>query len=132
MHEEAAFFKVLSDPTRLRLAVLLAVQGETCVCQLAQALEVPLYQVSRHLAIMRAAGTVAARREGTWIHYRLAQPRHHLERCLQDCFRDCLATHATVKADRKRLARATCAKPGRAKNHDRKAQPPRPRKGTRQ
>ena len=62
MENEAAFFKILSDPTRLRLAVLLSIQGETCVCGLAEALDVPEYRISRHLGIMRSAGIVEARR----------------------------------------------------------------------
>lgn len=110
MQDEAALFKVLGDLTRLRLAVLLAIQGETCVCMLAQALEEPDFKVSRHLGIMRSAGMVEARREGTWKYYKLAGPRHHLEQCLQQCFRDCLSDHKTVKADTKRLKKTKCAK----------------------
>lgn len=109
MQEQASLFKVLADPIRLRLAVLLALQGETCVCMLAQALDEPDFKVSRHLGIMRSAGMVEARREGTWMHYRLAEPRHRLEECLQDCFRECLADHKTIRADTRRLDRATCA-----------------------
>ena len=110
MQEEASLFKVLSDPIRLRLAVLLAVRGETCVCLLAEALGEPDFKVSRHLGIMRSSGMVEARREGTWMHYKLAGPRHRLERCLRDCFRNCLTDHKIVKADIKRLRKATCAK----------------------
>lgn len=65
MENEAAVFKVLADPTRLRLMVLLSIQGETCVCKLAQALNAPDFKVSRHLGIMRSAGLVEARREGS-------------------------------------------------------------------
>ncbi|MFH1708169.1 MAG: metalloregulator ArsR/SmtB family transcription factor [Planctomycetota bacterium] len=115
METEAALFKVLADPTRLRLAVLLAVQGETCVCKLAQALAVADFKISRHLAVMRAAGMVAARRRGTWMHYRLAEPRTKLEGCLQACFRDCLARHATLKADLGRLKQPGCGKTGAAR-----------------
>ncbi len=110
MQEETSLFKVLADPTRLRLAVLLAIKGEICVCMLAEALGEPNFKISRHLGIMRSAGMVEARREGQWMYYRLAQPRHRLEKCLQECFRDCLADHKTVKADGKRLEQATCAK----------------------
>ncbi|MBN1809719.1 MAG: metalloregulator ArsR/SmtB family transcription factor [Planctomycetes bacterium] len=109
MEVEASLFKVLADPTRLRLAVLLALRGETCVCILARALREPDFKVSRHLGIMRSAGMVEARREGTWMHYRLSLPRHRLEKCLQECFRNCLADHKTVRADTKRLQKATCA-----------------------
>jgi ArsR family transcriptional regulator len=108
MENEAAFFKVLADPTRLRLAVLLSIQGKTCVCELVEALDVPQYTVSRHLGIMRSAGLVEARREGTWMYYTLSKARNRLEECLQECFRDCLADHKTVKKDMKRLSKATC------------------------
>ena len=108
MENEAAFFKVLSDPTRLRLAVLLSIQGETCVCGLAEALDAPEYRISRHLGIMRSAGIVEARREGTWMYYKLSKARNRLEECLQECFRDCLADHQTVKKDIKRLLKVTC------------------------
>lgn len=102
MQKEAALFKVLSDPTRLRLAVLLALRGETCVCLLAQALNAPNFKISRHLGIMRAAGMVEARREGTWMHYQLVAPRACLDQGLQNFFH-CLADHETVKADLARL-----------------------------
>jgi ArsR family transcriptional regulator len=108
MENEAAFFKVLSDPTRLRLAVLLSIQGETCVCGLAEALDAPEYKISRHLGIMRSAGVVEAKRQGTWMYYQLSKARNQLEECLQECFRDCLADHKTVKTDLKRLSKATC------------------------
>jgi ArsR family transcriptional regulator len=109
MENEVAFLKVLSDPTRLRLAVLISIQGETCVCGLAEALDAPEYRISRHLGIMRSAGVVEARREGTWMYYKLSKARNRLEECLQECFRDCLADHKTVKADLKRLSQATCS-----------------------
>lgn len=108
MENEAALFKVLADATRLRLAVLLSTQGETCVCALAEALGAPEYRISRHLGIMRSAGVVKARREGTWMYYQLSKARNRLEQCLQECFRDCLAEHKTIKTDLKRLSKATC------------------------
>lgn len=108
MENETAFFKVLSDPTRLRLAVLLSIKGKTCVCSLAEALEAPEYKISRHLGIMRSAGLVQAERQGTWMYYELSKARNQLEKCLQECFRDCLADHETVKADIKRLSKVAC------------------------
>lgn len=108
MQDEAAMFKVLSDQTRLRLAVLLAVHGETCVCMLAQALDEPDFKISRHLGIMRMSGMVEARREGTWMYYKLAVPRNLLERCLQGCFCECLTEHETFRNDTHRLKQGTC------------------------
>ncbi len=110
MQEEAALFKALSDVTRLRLAVLLAIKGETCVCDLAEALGEPDYKISRHLGILRAGGLVEVRREGAWVHYRLADGRTELEKGLHACLRDCLKAHATVRGDLKRLEKRNCCK----------------------
>jgi len=104
MEKEAALFKVLGEATRLRLAALLAANGETCVCRLAAALDAPDFRVSRHLGIMRAAGLVRARRHGTWMYYRLAEPSGLVEEHLHECFRRCLAEHGVVMADMERLA----------------------------
>jgi len=65
-------FRVLSDPTRLRATILIQAEGEVCVCELTHALQESQPKVSRHLAFMRDAGLVTARRQGTWMHYRLA------------------------------------------------------------
>ncbi|MDT8389454.1 MAG: metalloregulator ArsR/SmtB family transcription factor [Lentisphaeria bacterium] len=108
MRQEADLFKALSDPTRLRLVALLATRGEVCVCVMAEALDEPDFKISRHLRVLRSAGIVAARRDGTWMHYRLATPRSRLEACLQACFRDSLNDHETVVADAKRLRQASC------------------------
>ena len=66
-----SLFKLLSDPTRLRIAALLAGKGELCVCEFTQALGESQPKVSRHLALMREEGLVTARRQGTWMHYRI-------------------------------------------------------------
>jgi ArsR family transcriptional regulator, arsenate/arsenite/antimonite-responsive transcriptional repressor len=70
--EPAILFKTLSDPTRLRVLNLLA-GGETCVCGLTDTLGVVQPKVSRHLARLKRAGLVDARRNGKWIYYRWAQ-----------------------------------------------------------
>jgi ArsR family transcriptional regulator len=66
-----ALFTALSDATRLRALMLIHAEGEVCVCELTYALEESQPKISRHLALMREAGIVAARREGTWMHYRI-------------------------------------------------------------
>jgi len=63
-------FRALGDESRLRIIALLA-HGELCVCHLQEALGLPQPTVSRQLAVLRAAGLVADRREGSWVHYRL-------------------------------------------------------------
>lgn len=106
MQELATLFKALSDPTRLRLTALLAIQGETCVCDLAEAIDEPDYKVSRHLSVLRSSGLAKARREGAWMHYSLVEGRTRLERCLYDCFRDGLSENLVVRKDLVRLQNA--------------------------
>src|SRR5271166_6254244 len=68
------FFRALADPTRLRLLNLIA-DREICVCYFVQILRISQPKISRHLAYLRRAGIVAARREGRWMHYRLVVPQ---------------------------------------------------------
>ena len=66
-------FRVLADSTRLRIINLVAEQ-EICVCYFVQVIDAPQPKISRHLSYLRRAGLVIARREGKWMHYRLAMP----------------------------------------------------------
>jgi ArsR family transcriptional regulator len=66
-------FKALADPTRLRLINLMG-SDEVCVCFFVEVLNTNQPKISRHLAYLRRAGVVAARRDGKWIHYRVVQP----------------------------------------------------------
>ena len=108
MNSDVLFLKALAESTRLRLVVLLAINGETCVCKLADALAAPQSRVSRHLGVLRDRGVVEAHRKGTWMHYRLAAPETKFQACLLDCFEDCLADHEMVAADLVRLAASEC------------------------
>ena len=64
-------YAALADPTRLRILSLLG-DGEICVCHIHASLDVPQPTASRHLAYLRKSGLVEARRQGIWMHYRLA------------------------------------------------------------
>ena len=66
-------FKALADRTRLRLISLIG-DSEVCVCFFVAILKTSQPKISRHLAYLRRAGIVKARREGKWMHYRLAEP----------------------------------------------------------
>ncbi|MCW8956918.1 MAG: metalloregulator ArsR/SmtB family transcription factor [Gammaproteobacteria bacterium] len=65
------FFKMLADPTRLRCLMLMQSEGELCVCELTHALNLSQPKISRHLAQLRQSGLLVARRNGTWMNYRL-------------------------------------------------------------
>ena len=69
------FFQALGDNTRLRLLNLMDDQ-EICVCYFVEILGGPQPKISRHLAYLRSAGIVEARREGKWMHYRIVMPPH--------------------------------------------------------
>jgi len=64
-------FKALADATRLRILGLL-LTGEICVCHIHESLKIPQPKASRHLAYLRRAGLVETRRDGLWVHYRMA------------------------------------------------------------
>ena len=66
-------FRALADRTRLRLLNLIA-DKEICVCYFVEILGLSQPKISRHLAYLRRAGIVSARRQGRWMHYRLVTP----------------------------------------------------------
>jgi ArsR family transcriptional regulator len=67
------FLRALSDRTRLRVINLMD-DTEICVCTFVEVLKTNQPKVSRHLAYLKRAGLVTARREGKWMHYRLSEP----------------------------------------------------------
>jgi ArsR family transcriptional regulator len=102
------FFRALADPTRLRIINLIGDQ-EVCVCFFVEILKTNQPKISRHLAYLRRAGIVAARREGIWMHYRISTPKdENAVRVLKDV-RDWLANDAEMQPDRKRLHKICCA-----------------------
>lgn len=72
MANSVEIFKALGDETRLRLVNLfLQTDEDLCVCEMVDALELPQYQISKHLTILKNAGLLQASRKGTWVYYRL-------------------------------------------------------------
>lgn len=101
------FFQALADRTRLRLLNLMAGQ-ELCVCYFVEILDQPQPKISRHLAYLRKAGVVAARRDGKWMHYRIITPANPgAARILRETLA-WLQTERTMLADRSRLSQACC------------------------
>lgn len=102
------FFQALGDNTRLRLLNLMDNQ-ELCVCYFVEILGGPQPKISRHLAYLRSAGIVAARREGKWMHYRIVMPPHI---GASQVLRQTLAwlkEEKAMQADKTRLAKACCS-----------------------
>lgn len=99
-------FKALADTTRLRILGLL-LTGEVCVCHIHESLKIPQPKASRHLAYLRRAGLVEARREGLWMHYRLADLPDPVLRAVSDTLRHALTHLDAVHKDAERLQKRT-------------------------
>jgi ArsR family transcriptional regulator, arsenate/arsenite/antimonite-responsive transcriptional repressor len=102
------FFQALGDTTRLRLLNLMGEQ-EVCVCYFTEILGGPQPKISRHLAYLRNAGIVSARREGKWMHYRIAMPPHIGASQILRQTLDSLKDDKAMQADRARLTKACCS-----------------------
>jgi ArsR family transcriptional regulator, arsenate/arsenite/antimonite-responsive transcriptional repressor len=119
LHRLEGLFKALGDRTRLRILALLAT-GEVCVCNIHESLGVPQPTVSRHLAYLRKSGLVETRRDGVWMHYRLAPPAERLAGAIFDAALHAAGHAPSAGSDRKRLAKvagldvktAPCCEPG--------------------
>lgn len=68
----AQVFKALCDPRRQRILELLR-GGETCICKLTEALELPQSSLSYHMKILCESGIVSGREEGKWTYYRISE-----------------------------------------------------------
>jgi ArsR family transcriptional regulator, arsenate/arsenite/antimonite-responsive transcriptional repressor len=101
-------FNALADRTRLRLLNLLA-GGELCVCYFVELLDEAQPKISRHLAYLRRAGVVAARRDGKWMHYRIVTPADPAQARVLECALAAAADDRQMQRDRERLERACCA-----------------------
>ncbi|MGI9067532.1 MAG: ArsR/SmtB family transcription factor [Pyrinomonadaceae bacterium] len=101
-------FKALADRTRLRLINLMG-EDEVCVCFFVEVLKTNQPKISRHLAYLRRAGVVSARRDGKWIHYRIVEPpESHAANIFREV-RTCLANDPSMQSDRARLQKICCA-----------------------
>jgi ArsR family transcriptional regulator len=106
--DELLFFRALADYTRLRLLNLMG-DDEVCVCFFVEVLRVNQPKISRHLAYLRRAGVVAARREGKWMHYRVVEPPDaHAARIFREV-RAWLKEDAEMQRDRERMVKVCCA-----------------------
>jgi ArsR family transcriptional regulator len=104
----ALLFAALSDRTRLRLLNLMDGR-EVCVCYFVEILGQSQPKISRHLAYLRRAGVVAARREGKWMHYRIVVPSHiGAARILREALA-VVREEKAMQADLTRLGKACCA-----------------------
>ena len=107
-YDLALLFAALSDRTRLRLLNLMDGR-EVCVCYFVEILGQSQPKISRHLAYLRRAGVVAARREGKWMHYRIVAPSNiGAARILRETIA-AVREEKAMQTDLARLDKACCA-----------------------
>jgi ArsR family transcriptional regulator len=100
-------FAALADPTRLRLLNLMDGR-EVCVCYFVEILKQGQPKISRHLAYLRKAGIVEARRDGKWMHYRIERPDDARAVSILDATLQSLKGDKDMQADLARLGKACC------------------------
>ncbi len=106
MRDLTLFFAALSDQTRLRLLNLMK-NKEICVCYLQDVLNTNQPKISRHLAYLKRAGLVEARRDGKWTHYRLAKLDGERRKLLSQTL-VCLGRERQIAKDAERLKSVNC------------------------
>ncbi len=99
-------FRALGDETRVRIVALLA-HGELCVCHLESALGLSQPNCSRQLGVLKAAGIVDSRRDGTWVYYRISDQEHDSVKSVLDVLAKTFGAERALRADHARLKR-TC------------------------
>ena len=104
--EMERLFKALADTTRLRILGLL-LKGEVCVCHIHESLRIPQPKASRHLAYLRRSGLVATRRDGLWVHYRLADSSDPILSTIRQAVIQTLGQADPVRRDAARLQEKT-------------------------
>lgn len=100
-------FAALADRTRLRLLNLMNGR-EVCVCYFVEVLKQSQPKISRHLAYLRNAGIVSARREGKWMHYRMERPANPGAAAILDVTLASFADDREMQSDLARLSKACC------------------------
>ncbi|MEZ4601071.1 MAG: metalloregulator ArsR/SmtB family transcription factor [Syntrophotaleaceae bacterium] len=105
MKTTTALFKALAHQTRLNILSLL-LDGEICVCQIMAILQLPQSTASRHLAILKNAGLVKDRPDGTWVHYSLANGHSALSDQLLAALKEHLPKTREGAKNRQKLSEA--------------------------
>lgn len=112
MHTDLSYmetlYMALADKTRLRLLNLMR-DHEICVCFFAEVLGDSQPKISRHLAYLRNAGIVEARRDGKWMHYSIRWPDDDGGSQVLTAALDWLAAKEEMQEDRQKYRVACCS-----------------------
>lgn len=108
LSEMETLFLALADKTRLRLLNLMR-EDEICVCYFTEVLGESQPKISRHLAYLRNAGIVSARREGKWMHYGIETPQNPFARQILEDTLEWLKAQDNMREDLKKLEVVCCS-----------------------
>jgi ArsR family transcriptional regulator len=107
MRQVVKSFKALSDKTKIRILKILQEKDELCVCEIMQALDISQSRASRNLGILKEAGFVKDRREGTWIYYSLdTEEITPYSPAILNLMKEWLEDEGIIQEDRERLKKA--------------------------
>ena len=98
-------FRALGDQTRLRIVALLS-HGELCVCHLEKALDLTQPNASRQLGILKSAGIVDSRREGTWVYYAITEQEHETVALALEVLTKAFGAAAALRRDHAKLRKS--------------------------
>jgi len=98
-------FRALGDDTRLRIVALLS-HGELCVCHIESALDLNQSTASRQLGILKSAGIVDSRRDGTWVYYAIVPQQHELVAAALELLTTSFAAKRAVRTDLVKLRKS--------------------------
>ena len=99
------FFRALGDETRLRIVALLS-HGELCVCHLEKALDLNQPNASRQLGILKAAGIVDSRRDGTWVYYSIVEQQYESVQHMLMTLTKAFGAERSLRMDHARLRKS--------------------------
>ncbi len=129
MNQLTDIANALSDPNRVRLLAA-CLDGERCVCQLVELIELSNASVSKHLSMLKRAGLLESRKEGRWVHYKMPEsPAAIVEDSL-----DLVVAHALhsdpIYADRTKLKEIDAIDPVALAKMQREGCCPSPQRGS--
>ncbi len=92
--------KALGEAHRLKAFLTLLSEGELCVCELAELLELSAATTSRHMSLLGAAGLIASEKRGKWVYY---SPSPHISTALLQWVTESAENSASMGGERERI-----------------------------
>ncbi|MFH1231871.1 MAG: metalloregulator ArsR/SmtB family transcription factor [Planctomycetota bacterium] len=104
MKETICVLKAISNDTRLRIMrVLIESKRELCICEIMDSLELPQYNISKHIKELKIAGLVTERKEGQFVFYTLIPHKDRFYQLLLKSLEE--IDNEIIKKDKQRMKR---------------------------